>query len=93
MNDSESQPKVIMSKPYSQLAALGMIKPVGGTLLQLNRSSKGVDYLNATIQSSSTGQIHLDSVIGVVYATGFNAATSILCLGENVKSKLDYDPT
>lgn len=88
--DSRAPVYVALSEGYSGFVRSGLIDVVAGRVTSLQ--SKDNHLASASIKTAD-GEITLDNLAAIIYATGYTPGTALQFLPGDVKMALDFDPT
>lgn len=79
---------VALSESYPEFVRSGLIEVLGGRVSCLNAGSNGAMAADVV---GTDGDVRIENIGAIVYATGYTPASAIDFLGEDVKQALHYD--
>ncbi|TEY43144.1 hypothetical protein BOTCAL_0378g00100 [Botryotinia calthae] len=88
--DSFGAPYAVVGDKYAEFIRSGAIKQVLGRITQLEQQPQNKDLMLATVESQS-GEVKMEDIAAVVYATGFSTSPALDFLPDEIKESLGFD--
>ncbi|SMY19427.1 unnamed protein product [Zymoseptoria tritici ST99CH_1A5] len=86
--DTRAAAQAAISESYPEFVRSGIIDVVPGRVIALEDTEEG--HVTARVQSAA-GEVSIEGIGAVIYATGYAPASAVDFLPEDVKQELHYD--